>query len=92
LRKVYAWVSLFNDKYGYSVNFGKWLAFIKLVKQSLLTTLSNTTEIERAFFQIVRSKTPAELSFEEFVDALKQFARHAVLYLLDGSEQPNYLL
>jgi hypothetical protein len=85
LRKVYAYTATLNsDRFGHSVNFSKWITLTKQVRSRFRDTqvLIDTVDLERVFYEIVRSKSPSELSFEDFVEALRALSRRLAKVLV----------
>lgn len=59
LRKLYALVVTLNsDKYGRSLTFSKWISFTKLVRARFPSLTVDTVDLERVFYDIVKSKSP----------------------------------
>ena len=69
MRQVFANVCQIYDKYGYSVNFTKWTAFLRQHQ----FYVANVTDV--IFYKVVKRKTPAEMNFDEFIEAMKLVSR-----------------
>ena len=82
MRKFYAYVCLLNDKYGYTVNFSKWIFLTKQLKLFFKQHYIDSVELEKIFYETIRSKTPAEMNFEDFVDGLRTLSRNLVRLVL----------
>lgn len=90
LRKVYAYTATLNsDKFGHSVNFSKWITLTKQVRSRFRDTqvLIDTVDLERVFYEIVRSKSPSEMSFEDFVEGLRSLSRRLAKVLVKQSNE-----
>jgi hypothetical protein len=85
-------VSLLNDKYGSSINFSKWITFIKHLKLFFKQYFIDPVELEKVFYEIIRNKAPAEMNYEEFVDGLRSLAEKMVRHIVLESESQNTLL
>ena len=101
LRKVYAYSSILNsDKTGHSVNFSKWITFTKQVREHFKldqagggqTVLIDTVDLERVFYEIVRSKSPQEMNFEDFVEGLRALSRKLAKVLVRDSKESQQTL
>ena len=85
LRKVYAYTTTLNsDKFGHSLNFSKWITLTKQVRSTFReqAVLIDTVDLERVFYEIIRSKSPSEMSFEDFVEGLKALSRRLAKVLV----------
>lgn len=81
-----------NDKYGSSVNFSKWITFTKSLRTFFKQHFIDTVDLEKVFYEVVRNKTPAEMSFEDFVDGLRYLSRKMVRMIVSENESINGLL
>ncbi len=68
-------VTLNSDKFGRSINFSKWISFSKLVRARFTNVLVDTLDLERVFYEIVKTRSPQEMSFEDFVEGLRSMSR-----------------
>ena len=76
LRRVYALaVTLNSDRFGRSLNFSKWISFTKLVRARFPSLTVDTVDLERVFYDIVKTKSPQEMSFEDFVEGQRALSR-----------------
>ena len=77
-------MAVMNDKFGYSVNFSKWICFTKKIRSRFQKV--DTLDLEKVFYEVVRNKVPAEMCFEEFVDGLRVMSRKMVKLLMSDHE------
>jgi hypothetical protein len=75
-----------NDKYGYTINFSKWINFVKHLKLFFKKHSIDCLDLERVFYECVRNKTPAEMAFEEFVEGLHALSRKMVKLVVNENE------
>jgi len=81
-----------SDRFGHSLNFSKWITLTKQLRSHFKeTVLIDTVDLEKIFYEIVRNAAPSEMSFENFVEGLRQISRKLVKALAkeDGSETVN---
>ncbi len=64
-------VTLNSDKFGGSINISKWISFSKLVRARFTNVLVDTLELEHVFYEILKTRSPLEMSFEDFVEGLR---------------------
>jgi len=71
------------------VNFSKWITLTKQVRSRFRDTqvLIDTVDLERVFYEIVRSKSPSEMSFEDFVEGLRSLSRRLAKVLVKQSNE-----
>lgn len=48
--------------------------------------------MEKVFYETIRNKTPAEMTFDEFIDGLKALSRKLVKMVVTENESQNALL
>jgi hypothetical protein len=88
LRKVYAYTATLNsDRFGHSVNFGKWITLTKQVREHFKgeNLVFDTVDLEKIFYEIVRNAAPSEMTFEDFIEGLRALSRKMVKALLKES-------
>lgn len=66
-----------SDRFGHAVNFSKWITLTKQIRGCFKETqyLIDTVDLERVFYEIVRNRSPSEMSFEDFVEGLRALSR-----------------
>ena len=52
----------------------------------------DTVDLEKVFYEVIRNKTPAEMTFEDFIDGLRCLSRKMVRMVVSESESQNALL
>lgn len=90
MRKVYAYTaSLNSDKFGHAINFSKWITLTKQVRGHFRENqlLIDTVDLERIFYEVVRNKSPCEMSFEDFVEALRALSRRLAKMLVKEANE-----
>jgi hypothetical protein len=81
-----------NEKYGFAINFSKWISFIKHIKNFYKDYFIDTLDLEKIFYEVVRNKSPAEMSYEDFIDGLRGLSRKLVRLIASENESQNALL
>lgn len=86
---IHSTPNIVSDKFGHSVNFSKWITLTKQVRSRFRDTqvLIDTVDLERVFYEIVRSKSPSEMSFEDFVEGLRSLSRRLAKVLVKQSNE-----
>ena len=92
LRKFFAYVSTLNEKNGSTINFSKWVTLIKQFKAFFKDHFIDSLDLEKLFYDVVRTKTPSEMNYEDFVDSLTLLSRKLVKICITENESQNILL